>query len=148
MRFLYGYGHPLWCAFPMGWTCPRYSLPRLDVLRIACPGGSPAAARWCASVIGPAAAHGALLAGSPFPGAYGTLLADRLAGSRIGALRSGPPHACARSALQKTILENSTIFTTWQIRSQKRPFFKLSEYSDILTRCRYCIHNSAIFSCV
>lgn len=111
MRFLHGYGHPLWCALPPGWWFPfpvRFPGGVAGQYQPVCPGGSPSAARsalrlWV-QVMGPAAARSALLAGSR-PGAYGALLADRLAGPRIGALQLPASHACARSALQKTILE-------------------------------------------
>lgn len=111
MRFLHGYGHPLWCASPPGWWFPfpvRFPGGVAGQYQPVCPGGSPAAARRCASVMGPGWVQQPRMVRfwqGPRPGAYGTLPADRLAGPRIGALQLPAPHACARSALQKTILE-------------------------------------------
>ena len=141
MRFLHGYGHPLWCASSPGWICLRCALPRLDVLRIACPGGSPAAAR-SALRLWVQVPRVVRFWQGPRPSAFGALLADRLAGPRIGALQLPASHACARSALQKTIPETGLFFTISETGSQKRPFFELTGNSDTLPICLKCIHNS------
>ena len=59
------------------------------------------------------------------PGAYGMLLADRLAGPRIGALQLPAPHACAHKCASENHPGNRSIFTTWQIRVPEEAIFRI-----------------------